>query len=709
MKRKLYLLFLLIIILIPYRANAECESKQVMTKYKFCFKTSPDKCFETTINFPDEELYQYNVTEIKYCADSDYVLNGNLCIPSNCTDSIVASDNNVTVELKNESGVCNSNANLDKEFKLSAKVGEYSSCTGKIDLVCNATVKINSNYNFYFKDYQSGKPIKSLIDSSKKNQYAIGTGTTFEVLYGSNLSYSVEYDQEEVSYIVAQWDVCESCDSGGNTPDPTPDKPKPDKPPVDTTPPAIIIDPPAIIGPPIVDVEIDANLGSDDGTFWDEVRFYWGRLVGTIREAANQVSNFFGNLFGLNKKDNNGGTTSPEDFGKNQGGSSSNNGLNHSKPSDPAPPHRDSSNDVGEARKEQQEIRRNNNNKGNTKKCSTTSNNVKASQMGCSNYACCKYVETRTVKCSDVMNISVEAITASDSSIKTKTVDATSPTAKGNEKQDLGTFIDSGTTTDNANKKANQSFKFNLPDSFINIKTGQVLYKGVNYNGQSTNDWKQITSGYYIPLNAVPEQNNYVNAKINGIAYAIKVNGNIYGTISVSGDLGCPFGTKISGCPYQDCGDATCNPSKDKYKCCRNTNYLKAHPDYYSKECGNIDDYIYRSISLIDPFPNRDAGENWYNWINNQENKTRLIDSYNGNVNYTMDLSNNIISKIRDYNKIESNKYTSWSEMNDDGSSSFLKEGTGHSISIGNDFVSNSNYYSLGCGPSNVDTYDWCK
>ena len=542
MKRKLYLLFLLIIILIPYRANAECESKQVMTKYKFCFKTSPDKCFETIVNFPDEELYQYNVTEIKYCADSDYVLNGNLCIPSNCTDSIVASDNNVTVELKNESGVCNSNANLDKEFKLSAKVGEYSSCTGKIDLVCNATVKINSNYNFYFKDYQSGKPIKSLIDSSKKNQYAIGTGTTFEVLYGSNLSYSVEYDQEEVSYIVAQWDVCESCDGDGNNPDPTPDKPKPDKPkPKPYEPksgkPEISIDPNKIPIPNTGEGDMDPPSlvapKTGDTTIWMDIR------------------NFFSNLFGLNKKDNNGGssnngssggnsggsgynhggTTRPEDFGKNQGGSISNSGSSGGK--NTTKPEDFGKNKGGGIK-----------GKGNTNKCSTTTNDVKASQMGCSNYACCKYVETRTVKCSDVMNISVEAITASDSSIKTKTVDATSPTAKGNEKQDLGTFIDSGTTTDNANKKANQSFKFNLPDSFINIKTGQVLYKGINYNGQSTNDWKQITSGYYIPLNAVPEQNNYVNAKINGIAYAIKVNGNIYGTISVSGDLGCPFETK---------------------------------------------------------------------------------------------------------------------------------------------------------------------
>ena len=46
----------------------------------------------------------------------------------------------------------------------------------------------NDNYKFYFKDYESGQPIKSLVDSSKKTQYAVGTGTTFDVIYGSNIN-----------------------------------------------------------------------------------------------------------------------------------------------------------------------------------------------------------------------------------------------------------------------------------------------------------------------------------------------------------------------------------------------------------------------------------------------------------------------------------------------------------------------------------------
>ena len=68
-----------------------------------------------------------------------------------------------------------------------------------------------------------------------------------------------------------------------------------------------------------------------------------------------------------------------------------------------------------------------------------------------------------------------------------------------------------------------------------------------------------------------------------------------------------------------------------------------------------------------------------------------------------------MISRIREYNTNKSNSYTLWNEMNDDGSSNFLKDGTASSISIGNNLKINSNYYSLGCGPSNETRYEWCK
>ena len=245
------------------------------------------------------------------------------------------------------------------------------------------------------------------------------------------------------------------------------------------------------------------------------------------------------------------------------------------------------------------------------------------------------------------MKISVEAIEASNGDVKVKYVSAESPTSKGKVTQDMGVLRDVGTVTDDSNKMASQSYKFNVPSAFINIKSGQVLYKGINYNGQSTNTWKEITPGYYIPTNALPEQDNFVNTEIGGSAYIIKVNGNEYRRINVAGKLACDFGTKISGCPYQDCGDTTCNPNKDKYKCCRNTKYLKMHPNYYANECATQENYFYRQIDLTDPFPNRDAGENWYSWINDENNKKQLANSFNGKPNYVIDLTNNIISKIK--------------------------------------------------------------
>ena len=200
-----------------------------------------------------------------------------------------------------------------------------------------------------------------------------------------------------------------------------------------------------------------------------------------------------------------------------------------------------------------------------------------------------------------------------------------------------------------------------------------------------------------------------VSTEIGGTAYIIKVNGNEYRKIDVTGKLDCDFTTKISGCPYQSCGDATCNPETDQYKCCRNSNYLQKHPDYYVEVCGGQEDYVYRQIDLMDPFPKRSAGENWREWISKEENVKELKESFEGEPNYTFELTNSMISRIREYNTNKSNSYTLWNEMNDDGSSNFLKDGTASSISIGNNLKINSNYYSLGCGPSNETRYEWCK
>ena len=129
-------LLLIIIFLLPFTVDAAmCEKKQASTKYKFCLKSKPTECFETNADFPDD-LSAYIITETKYCQNSNYELQDNLCIQTtNCTNESVSDSNNVSVELTTKSGVCNADASLKKDYRLELKVGQYSSCNGRIDLI----------------------------------------------------------------------------------------------------------------------------------------------------------------------------------------------------------------------------------------------------------------------------------------------------------------------------------------------------------------------------------------------------------------------------------------------------------------------------------------------------------------------------------------------------------------------------------------------
>lgn len=163
------MILIVLFLLVPCGVKADlCEVKQANTKYKFCLKTDARSCFETETDFPDN-LADYNITETRYCKNSGYELRDNLCVQKeNCDSSLKPDANSVNVELTTKSGVCNADAKLNKDFRLELKVGQYASCEGPVDLICKATVSIDSNYKFYFKDYESGQPIKSLVDSSKK-------------------------------------------------------------------------------------------------------------------------------------------------------------------------------------------------------------------------------------------------------------------------------------------------------------------------------------------------------------------------------------------------------------------------------------------------------------------------------------------------------------------------------------------------------------
>ena len=85
-----------------------------------------------------------------------------------------------------------------------------------------------------------------------------------------------------------------------------------------------------------------------------------------------------------------------------------------------------------------------------------------------------------------------------------------------------------------------------------------------------------------------------------------------------------------------------------------------------------IPKFIYRPIDINNPFPNRNAGINWYDWYNITRNKERLENTYS-NLDYTAILDNKAISDIKNYNKMHN--YLEWDSINEvTKESSFITE-----------------------------------
>lgn len=100
--------------------------------------------------------------------------------------------------------------------------------------------------------------------------------------------------------------------------------------------------------------------------------------------------------------------------------------------------------------------------------------------------------------------------------------------------------------------------------------------------------------------------------------------------------------------------------------------------------------YYFRPISLTDPFPNRDPGVNWINWISDRKNKERLEDTYStqNNLEYTVTLTLDDINAIKEHNANSERGYLDYS-ININGDSSFIQSS--------NVFIlGNPNYSGLG-------------
>ena len=171
---------------------------------------------------------------------------------------------------------------------------------------------------------------------------------------------------------------------------------------------------------------------------------------------------------------------------------------------------------------------------------------------------------------------------------------------------------------------------FLLPESIVALGTGKVTYR--NSSGQG------INNEYYTPITYTGDLS--LEAKIKNIGVLKEVDG----------------WTDKWKLIYDGKNDDRCkvNVTSRLYK-----------PDQSNKYA-----FTYRPIDLNNPFPNRNAGVNWYDWYSIPANKERLKSSYSKK-EYQVELDNQSVSKIKEDNK--NNNYLNWTGINKEtGKSDFI-------------------------------------
>ena len=86
----------------------------------------------------------------------------------------------------------------------------------------------------------------------------------------------------------------------------------------------------------------------------------------------------------------------------------------------------------------------------------------------------------------------------------------------------------------------------------------------------------------------------------------------------------------------------------------------------------NVYNFIYRPIDIFKPFPNRNPGINWFDWMNVPSNVERLKNTYS-DIDYTVNLDNKAIADIKNYNS--GHNYLEWDSIDEiTKESSFITE-----------------------------------
>lgn len=108
--------------------------------------------------------------------------------------------------------------------------------------------------------------------------------------------------------------------------------------------------------------------------------------------------------------------------------------------------------------------------------------------------------------------------------------------------------------------------------------------------------------------------------------------------------------------------------------------------------------FYYRPIDITNPFPNGVASDSyWQEWNEKNQKDPDLSESFD---EVTYETNGIDLSYIREYN--DQNNYTSWLDMNINGTSTFINSSK---IINRSSTLQSDNLYNLGCGPTNMCEY----
>lgn len=169
-----------------------------------------------------------------------------------------------------------------------------------------------------------------------------------------------------------------------------------------------------------------------------------------------------------------------------------------------------------------------------------------------------------------------------------------------------------------------------LPNSNVELGTGKVEYNNSKYPNYG------INNQYYTPLSYTGDYK--VSATLSGL-----------NVLNSNEDDGIEDWTMT----FDDDDSCTVN----------------VYNRLYEKDSTNYK-FIYRPINLNNPFPDRNAGVNWYEWYSKDSNKKRLQESYS-KLQYQVTLDNQTVAKIKDYNT--NYNYLEWDNI-ENGESKFIDE-----------------------------------